>query len=76
MPELPKFDAHDFKAGQPIDNPYFPLREGFTYHFAGKAQDDAGRLVPAPTMCASSTCTSRWTASTSWSSTTTSTSAD
>ena len=48
MPELPKFDAHDFKAGQPIDNPYFPLREGFTYHFAGKAQDDAGRLVPSP----------------------------
>ena len=48
MPELPKFDAHDFKAGQPIDNPYFPLREGFTYHYAGKAQDDAGRLVPSP----------------------------
>jgi hypothetical protein len=48
MPELPKFDPHDFKAGQPIDNPYFPLKEGFTYHYAGKAQDDAGRLVPSP----------------------------
>src|SRR3954452_5510116 len=48
MPELPKFDAHDFKAGQPIDNPYFPLKEGFTYHYAGKAQDDDGRLVPSP----------------------------
>src|SRR3954451_13302157 len=48
MPELPKFDPHDFKAGQPIDNPYFPLKEGFTYHYAGRAQDDAGRLVPSP----------------------------
>src|SRR5689334_12363335 len=48
MPELPKFDPHDFKAGQPIDNPYFPLKEGFTYHYRGKAQNDAGQLVPSP----------------------------
>src|SRR5689334_535360 len=48
MPELPRFDPHDFTSGQPIDNPYFPLKEGFTYHYAGKAQNDAGQLVPSP----------------------------
>jgi hypothetical protein len=48
MPELPKFDPHDFRPGQPIDNPYFPLKEGFTYHFRGKAQNDADKLVPSP----------------------------
>jgi hypothetical protein len=48
MPELPKFDPHDFKPGQPIDNPYFPLKEGFTYHYRGKALNDADKLVPSP----------------------------
>jgi hypothetical protein len=48
MPELPKFDPHDFRPGQPIDNPCFPLREGFTYHYRGEALNDADRLVPSP----------------------------
>jgi hypothetical protein len=48
MPELPNFDPHDFKAGQPIDNPYFPLKEGLTYHYRGEALNDADKLVPSP----------------------------
>src|SRR5690242_19059124 len=49
MPELPDFDPRDFAPGQPIDNPYFPLREGFTYHYAGRERDeDTGMFVPDP----------------------------
>jgi len=48
MPELPTFNPHDFKPGQPIDNLYFPLREDFTYHYRGKALNDAGKLTPSP----------------------------
>ena len=48
QPRLPHFDPGDFKAGQPINNPYFPLREGFTYHFAGRELNDAGRFVSSP----------------------------
>ena len=47
-PQLPRFDPHDFKPGQPIDNPYFPLKEGFTYHYPGKLLNDAGKFVPSP----------------------------
>ena len=49
MPELPDFDPHDFAPGQPIDNPYFPLREGFTYHYVGREFDEAtGAFALAP----------------------------
>jgi hypothetical protein len=48
-PHLPRFAPSNFRPGQPIDNPYFPLREGFTYHYAGKALNDAGKFVPSPT---------------------------
>src|SRR3954452_5919985 len=48
MPQLPKFDPRDFNPDQPIENPYSPLKEGFTYHYAGRAQNDAGQLVPSP----------------------------
>ena len=48
MPELPKFDPHAFTPGQPIDNPYFPLKEGFTYHYRGQAWNDNNQLVPSP----------------------------
>ena len=49
MPELPEFDPHDFVPDQPVDNPYFPLREGFSYHYAGRELDEAaGAFVPAP----------------------------
>lgn len=47
-PKLPQFVPSNFKPGQPIDNPYFPLREGFTYRYAGKVLNDAGELVPSP----------------------------
>src|SRR5690348_2103978 len=47
-PQQPTFNPKDFRPGQPIDNPYFPLKEGFTYHFRGKALNDAGQLVPSP----------------------------
>ena len=47
-PRLPRFDPHDFKPGQPIDNSYFPLKEGFTYHYRGKVLNDADRFVPSP----------------------------
>jgi hypothetical protein len=49
LPELPDFDPHDFAPGQPIDNPYFPLREGFTYHYVGREFDEAtGAFALAP----------------------------
>src|ERR671939_1609326 len=48
MPALPDFDPRDFAPGQPIDNPYFPLHEGFTYQYAGRERDAAtGVFVPA-----------------------------
>src|SRR5690349_14469155 len=49
MPEPPKFDPHAFTPGQPIDNPYFPLKEGFTYHYVGRQRDDpSAKFVPNP----------------------------
>src|SRR3954467_6129999 len=49
LPELPDFDPHDFAPGQPIDNPYFPLREGLTYHYVGREFDEAtGAFALAP----------------------------
>lgn len=47
-PIVPRFAPGNFRPGQPIDNPYFPLREGFTYRYAGKVLNDAGRFVPSP----------------------------
>lgn len=47
-PQLPQFMPSNFRPGQPIDNPYFPLREGFTYRYAGKVLNDAGKFVPSP----------------------------
>ena len=47
-PQLPQFIPSNFRPGQRIDNPYFPLREGFTYRYAGKVLNDAGKFVPSP----------------------------
>jgi hypothetical protein len=42
-PVLPAFSPADFVAGAPIDNPFFPLTPGTTFHYAAEITDpDSG----------------------------------
>src|SRR5437764_11323857 len=45
-PVLPNFNASNFSPGAPIDNPYFPLVPGTTFHSGGTTHDpDTGETA-------------------------------
>ena len=45
-PVLPNFSASNFSPGAPIDNPYFPLVPGTTFHGGGTTHDlDTGETA-------------------------------
>ena len=41
-PTLPDFDAHNFRSGERIDNPYFPLIRGSVYTYGVEPEEEGG----------------------------------